>query len=69
MKKRLLDYEIDMETRFLGNDLNRPYFLLDINDEYFEFNSIEELQEFRSRVVSLLDGAIKLYGDVMTLKK
>lgn len=69
MKKRLLDYEIDMETRFLGNDLNRPYFSLDINDEYFEFNSIEEFQEFRSRVVSLLDGAIKLYGDVMTLKK
>ena len=69
MKKRLLDYEIDMETRVLGNDLNRPYFSLDINDEYFEFNSIEELQEFRSRVVSLLDGAIKLYGDVMTLKK
>ena len=58
-----------METRFLGNDINRPYFSFNIGDEYYDFNSIGELQEFRSRVVSLLDSAIKLYGDVMTLKK
>ena len=38
-------------------------------EEKFLLDEIEELQEFRSRVVSLLDGAIKLYGDVMTLKK
>lgn len=69
MKKKVLDLDIDMETRFLGNDLNRPYFSLNIGNEYYDFNSIEELQEFRTRLVSFLDGAIKLYGDVMTLKK
>ena len=69
MKKTILDLDIDMETRFLGNDISRPYFSFNIGDEYYDFNSIGELQEFRTRVVSLLDGAIKLYGDVMTLKK
>lgn len=69
MKKKVLDLDIDMETRFLGNDINRPFFSLNIGNDYYDFETVEELREFRHRVIALLDKAVELYDDVMTLKK